>query len=533
MDGKAIAGDGNDPAKPVEQAAPLPLARRADFRLGAAEVRPSLRTVEGPGGTATLEPRVMQVLLAFADAGGAVLTRDDLFRICWNGVLVGDDSLNRAIAEVRRVARTADAGFGIETIPRIGYRLTGGAPADEDSAAVQPPADAPSAPLPAVAATRRWVVAGGAAAAAGALGLWAVTRPREDPRAAGLIERARQLRLDGLRSSDEQAAGLLREAVAIEPDNAAAWGQLAVVYSRILDVVPSGQATPTVRAIEQAAARALALDPREPNGLLAQASLRYSLDDWVTTERKWLEIAAMDPSNTAAIISLTYFLQSVGRNRDSWTWNERHVALEPMSPGPQWRRAFKHWILGRPREAIQLLDRALELWPRHPLVRNAGLVIFAFTDRVRSAMLMVEEERARPVALTPSAAALWGVWLKALDTRAPGDVAAARDAALAAAPRAPGLAAYGSMALGALGETDAAFRICDGFLLRRGPLAGPDRREEAATLINDPTWRRTQWLFVPATASLRSDARFDALCEGIGLARYWRQRGIQPDYKLV
>lgn len=531
MDGKALAGEGGDPAKPVEQAASLPLARRADFRLGAAEVRPSLRTVEGPGGTATLEPRVMQVLLAFADADGAVLTRDDLFRICWNGILVGDDSLNRAIAEVRRVARATDSGFGIETIPRIGYRLTGGASADTDSDPAQPSADAPSPPR--AAATRRWVMAGGAAAVAGALGLWVATRPQEDPRVTELLKRAKQARLDGLRSGDEQAVVLLREAVAIEPDNAAAWGLLAVAHSRMLDVAPPDQAAAAVRAVEQAAARALALDPREPNGLWAQASLRYSLDDWVTTERKWLEIAAIDPSNTAAILSLTYFLQSVGRSRDSWTWNERHVALEPMAPGPQWRRALKLWILGRSREAILLVDRALELWPRHPLVRNAALVIFAFTDRVRSAILLVDEERARPTTLTPPAAALWEVLLKALDTRAPADIAAARDAALAAAPRAPGLAAYGSMALAALDEVDAAFRICEGFLLRRGPLAAPERRGEVKNLVNDPTWRETQWLFVPVTASLHADPRFDTLCEGIGLSRYWRQRGIQPDYKLT
>lgn len=48
------------------------LASREDFSLGRASIRPSLRTVEGPSGSFVIEPRVMQVLVAFADANGAV-----------------------------------------------------------------------------------------------------------------------------------------------------------------------------------------------------------------------------------------------------------------------------------------------------------------------------------------------------------------------------------------------------------------------------------------------------------------------------
>src|SRR6476620_5418244 len=80
-----------------------PLVRRADFQLGHATVRPSLRTVEGPQGGAKGEPRVIQVLVALADAQGRVLSRDDLLRLCWDGRIVGDDAINRAIAEVRRI----------------------------------------------------------------------------------------------------------------------------------------------------------------------------------------------------------------------------------------------------------------------------------------------------------------------------------------------------------------------------------------------------------------------------------------------
>ena len=140
-------GESDASGRGAEDPAASLLARRPDFQLGAGIVRPSVRTVEGPGGSVTAEPRVMQVLLALADAGGAVLTRDDLLRTCWKGMFVGDDSITRAVAEVRRIARETGAGFGVETIPRIGYRLTGGAATSTRPLAEPEPVPAQSRPL--------------------------------------------------------------------------------------------------------------------------------------------------------------------------------------------------------------------------------------------------------------------------------------------------------------------------------------------------------------------------------------------------
>jgi TolB-like protein len=102
------------------------LAIRSDFRIGPMSVSPSRRMVEGPRGAISLQPLVMQVFLRLLDSEGHVVTRDELFDECWGGAIVGDDSLNRAIAGVRRIANDAAPGlFEIETIPRTGYRLTG------------------------------------------------------------------------------------------------------------------------------------------------------------------------------------------------------------------------------------------------------------------------------------------------------------------------------------------------------------------------------------------------------------------------
>ncbi len=98
------------------------LAHEGPFELGDLRVRPSTREVAIGENRQTLEPRVMQVLVALARRRGAVVSRDDLFATCWGGRTVGEESINRCIAAIRRLAETC-ASFSITTIARVGYRL--------------------------------------------------------------------------------------------------------------------------------------------------------------------------------------------------------------------------------------------------------------------------------------------------------------------------------------------------------------------------------------------------------------------------
>jgi len=117
------------------------LAGEPDFTLGALRVRPSLREVVDGGEREVLEPRVMQVLVVLARRRGQVVSRDQLIEACWAGRVVGEDAINRCIARVRRLAE-AHGSFSIETIARVGYRLTeqpGTAePREHDALAVAP-----------------------------------------------------------------------------------------------------------------------------------------------------------------------------------------------------------------------------------------------------------------------------------------------------------------------------------------------------------------------------------------------------------
>lgn len=500
--------------------APQALVRREDFTLGGALIRPSMLTVEGPVGTHRIEPRVMQVLMAFVDAGDKVLSRDDLIRECWDGRIVGDDSIHRVIGELRKLARETGAGFAIETIQRVGYKLTSvaqGDPAGERNRIASP-------------TSRRWVLGGVAAgASAVALGTWSFVRSRPDPRFTALMARGRQLLNSDMAGSNVQAAGLFSQAVKVESGSANAWGLLALSTTGLGYETAPPFTEQVVRTAEEAARRALALDTKEPNALLAMALLQSRLDDWVTTEDKFRRIIEIAPDHVPAIENLVFLLQGVGRSRESWDLNERAMGIDPLSSTVQLRRALKHWIFGRVGEADRVIDRAMELWPRHPWVWNARLLIYAFTGRPSAALALLEDVSNRPATLPKLAIEVWQASLVALDSRQGNDIAAARELIFQAAPQAPGIAAYGVMQLSALGEVDAAYAVADGFLLHRGKLVTRGLSPTEETLSKSRSWYRTQWVFIPATAPLRADPRFAELCEGIGLTAYWRQRGTWPD----
>jgi DNA-binding winged helix-turn-helix (wHTH) protein/tetratricopeptide (TPR) repeat protein len=113
--------------RPISKRA-IVLAHEEPFKIGNLTVTPATRQISTADGThLTLEPRVMQVLVALTLARGAIVSRDDLIRMCWHGTVVGDDSINRPISLLRRVLESAgQGGYRIETIPRVGYRLIDG-----------------------------------------------------------------------------------------------------------------------------------------------------------------------------------------------------------------------------------------------------------------------------------------------------------------------------------------------------------------------------------------------------------------------
>jgi DNA-binding winged helix-turn-helix (wHTH) protein/tetratricopeptide (TPR) repeat protein len=504
------------------------LAGRADFSVGPLRVSPARRLVEGPAGSAYVEPIVMKVFLLLLDARGDVVTRDELFASAWGGVFVGDDSLNRAIARVRKVAaQTAPGLIEIERIPRTGYRLTG------EILSSQNQVDRKSDGARHGGMSRRAVAAGGAAVlAVGGAGLWRAQRQTRLGESQRWTDRGDILLRDAVPMQAGEALPPLRTALDINPKNARALGLLALAEETRANNGGSSNAGDTLRFAERAARAALQRDENEPHARLAMIDMTAGSLDWSQMEDRLEALRASSPDNLHVLGSLTSFLQAAGRTSKSWLYNEQAAAAAPASPTPQWRRTLRLWTARRTDEALKLSERLLPLWPRHALVWNARFMILAFTGRTGAAAAMLRDAVGPPANAHPARLAQWLPTFEAFAEPTPTRIATAREANLAAAQLNPGQATYAAMVLGQLGELDAAFDVIDALLLSKGPLV-PNRPIVPRSFVaNSPSWCRTQWLFMPPLAAARRDPRFEALCEELGLARYWRQRGVAPDTRL-
>lgn len=502
------------------------LAVRSDFEIGPLRVSPSRRRVSGPAGEVALEPLIMQAFLLLLDADGRVVTRNDLFDKCWGGVVVGDDSLNQAIAKVRRIPPEVAPGlFEIETIPRTGYRLTGEilASGNQREGALESSSHPALSRRTLIGSAAGLVLAGGTGIA-----LWSV-RSGDERRFRSLVEQGQA----GLELGDgsEKPAELLRQAVAIRPGDAAAQGLLAYALVANADGVLKDGSPVGVEGAKEAASTSLRLDPTEPNARLAQIQLERSTLDLAATEDRLRAVLASAPNNIFAMRLLWSLLQSTGRSREALTFVDRAIALKPLAAGNNFPLAQLLWILGRTAEADRVIDRAMQFWPNHRYVRFARFTIFTFTGRPRAALAMLDDVHTRPQNFSSDSVALWRISLAALDNPSVANIAAARRANLNAVESEPRLASQAVLVLSALGELDAAFEIANQLLLFQD-----SRRSSAEDGINQPrassmAWRFTPWLFTPPAAALRADPRFNTLCDGIGLTDYWRKRGIKPDYQ--
>jgi DNA-binding winged helix-turn-helix (wHTH) protein/Tfp pilus assembly protein PilF len=510
-------------ARDADEDRRIVLARQKPFRLGAVEVRPATREVIGPAGRAVLQPRVMQVLVALAQADSQILTRDDLAVTCWDGRIVGEDALSRIISKLRRIGEVIGRdGWRLETIPRVGYRLV---PVGHD-----PDAGLVVA-LPATLAghRRRGLLAagGGVVIAAGIGGLIWWRTPRVPRQAQVLYQKGRDALKPGLQADNAQAQGFLREAVALAPDYAPAWGALALAYQgSLLYTAPPRQAGVKAQA-EAAARRALELDPDEPQAAAARALLAQSWRNWTATEKLYqraLSLHARDPQVEFVYARL---LLETGRIKASVGPAQSSVKGDEFAVWHQHTLACCLWAAGRLEETEQVLAKALARWPRHYALWFLQLAMLTYSGRADRAVAMGEDLANRPLNISFDDTELNVTCARAMASGAAGDLRRTADLQLAAARRGMGYAENAMTYLSAAGFLDEAFGLARAMYLGED-LARLGARFAMGTFLV-ANRRQSHHLFMPATAAMRADPRFPPLMQEIGLADYWRVSGRPPD----
>jgi len=542
----------------------IDLATRSAIELVGVRLEPSTLSVRGGQSRVTVEPRVMQVLVALVDAAGAVASRDSLLASCWAGLVVGDDALHRAVSGARRALRDTGASeLSIETIPRVGYRLvsTAAPPGQQAPAAVpvsgpspdaaaEPislaempaatPTDSPGTaapePQPTAAASapprrRTLVVAAVATLGFGAAIAWNRLRVAAVPaEVTDLLEQGRRALRLAQPEGDRQAATCFEQATVLAPRYALAWGLLSAARQQMTVAAPPGPLMDAMSAVEVAAARALVLDPEQPDALTARALLVPAFGEWTQVAQALQAVLNRHPEHLPTLDALASLMSSTGLVTAHYPLRLKTVALDRFHAGYNFRSIYSHWMNGQVVAADRAGERGLELWPRHLPTWLARHAMFKYTGRMDRAQAMLDTADAQPP-LPPWLKATLQTVAKALASGDPADRLAARDTLLGSLGVGGPLAAINAtMDLAALGETALALDVTDAFLLERGPLLAGTAWQPGQAVHRDVRHRFTNHLFLPVSAPLRAHPRFTAIMRDVGMASHWARSGRQPDY---
>ncbi len=503
----------------------IDLAAIPAFALGPLRIDPPLREVAGPHGRESLEPRVMMVLVALAEADGRTVSRDMLIARCWGGLAVSDDAINRVIGRLRKLAETSGA-FAIETVTRVGYRLTPAAAAAAPPGPRQEAGAAPGVP-------RRLLLAGGLGATvlagAGAVLLARRRPPAERPATVALVDSGREALLEHEPARQRQGVAMLREAVLADPQSPLGWGALALGNVMIRLRTPHAQQPALVRETEAAIARALALDPVQPEALAARAALVQLFGNWAAYEAALTAAEARPSPLWQHRSSRARFLNQVGRSGAALAAADADLAANPAALYPRVTRAIAASALGRTLEADRDTADTVRLFPGNYLGFFHRFYFLAYAGRLDEARRLLEDPLARPRAIPEAELAQSGRLLEALAAPA-GPAADAHIAEYEAlVPQGRGYMENAVRVAAALGRADHAFRWAEGHLL--APIERlPDRRFANQDNYGPAAERLTDHLFYPPVTRLHADPRFLVLMEKTGLATYWRTVGKGPDF---
>jgi DNA-binding winged helix-turn-helix (wHTH) protein/tetratricopeptide (TPR) repeat protein len=504
---------------------PVILAHEKTFELGPVEARPATRELSNGDQVAVLEPRVMQLLVALRRADGAVVSKDDLVQLCWSGRIVGEDAINRVVSRLRHeLTNIAGDALQIETIPKVGYRLRlngqgQGAPA---TLATEGRMD-----------RRRLLLTGTAAAGAAALAGLAWQRSHTNhlsPEVDSLMAQGRASMNENTIEQLTNAAAQFRQATALAPDSAEAWGALALTCQLLSRVSAQAQSADYAARGRDATRRALALDPNTGDAVAAQVWAEPEYRNWLNFERKCRQALSRFPTHPMIHEALGGLLSQVGRNREALSNIEQALRFGPRKPVLYIYKGGLLDDVGRIEDSDRTFEEAFRIWPRHYAVWFTRLYHLATYGRPAEALAMLDGP-GRPTGIPEWNFAMTRLQVVAMKTRRPNDVQAALNALIDGAHKGVGFAENAIIYAAVVGSADVAFKVADAYYFNRGFAIGERRFSDEQALYTAMSRRHSNFLFAAETVQLRRDPRFNPLVRAIGLEDYWAKSHSKPDYR--
>ena len=178
------------------------------------------------------------------------------------------------------------------------------------------------------------------------------------------------------RENFSRAIEQLEQALALDPDFALAWVNLARVYNYAARVYMPEKAWDYTAKEETALSRAIAIAPDSVPSLNAAAGLHRQRREWVAAEQSYQKALTLAPADYDANFGYAGFLLLVGRSTEAVDYYMRAVRLEPLVAIVHFLLGVAYHICGNHTAAEEAGNRSKQLTDRHE-VANILLLTLA------------------------------------------------------------------------------------------------------------------------------------------------------------
>lgn len=295
-----------------------------DFRLDVAERRIE-RTDGRPSGS--LPEKAFQTLVHLVRNSGALVPKDELLSVVWPDAVVEENNLGKAVHAIRHFLGEASRDY-IETVPKHGYRFVApvSKPSNDNASNGVAPAS-PRAPI------------------------HAVHSPAWDLYLHGKVKASSENKED-----TEAAIKVLEEAIAIDPELAGAYAQLARAYNTLAFKFSSNAAAKQLHEdAEVAILKALTIDPD-----LAEAHFARGLILWTKRKgfpheqaiRSYKRSLELDPNEDEAHHQLSMVYSHIGLVDEARVSVRNALDLNPNNTMARFRSGLYKTYQGKFNDAI-------------------------------------------------------------------------------------------------------------------------------------------------------------------------------------
>ena len=292
------------------------------------------------GNIVPLAPRAFDVLVTLVRRAGTLVTKRELLDLVWRDVSVEEGVLAVYVSALRKSLRESDGGTAyIETVPRAGYRFSGGVTHHE----------APAEPL-----SMKWPIG--------------VLPAR--PEVSELIGRGRGCLMAASRAEIPRAVEAFRAAIALDPKYAAAHAGLAVAHCAEAEL---RIASPDVAyaSARGSALRALAMEATNADAQVALASVLFLSDwNWDGARRSLERALELNADHSEGWLLYGRLLEALGYLAEGLAAKQRVLERDPSSATVHLQIALSYWNQRRWDDMITWATRSLELDPHHVLSRE-------------------------------------------------------------------------------------------------------------------------------------------------------------------